>query len=64
MVPPSYDSLLWGIIRKREKLEIKRGNERDKRIRMEELAIKFGSYKSQPECQNCTPKFIRKIEFR
>lgn len=54
----------WGIIRKREKLEIEKGNQRDKKRRIENLAIKFGSCKGQPECQICTPKIIRKIEFR
>lgn len=51
-----------GIIRKREKLEIGKGNKRDNRVRIEDLSIKFGSYKGQPEI--CTSESIRKIEFR
>lgn len=54
----------WGTIRKREKLEIKKINKRDKEIRVEGFEINLGSYKGVSESQICPPKIIRKIEFR
>lgn len=53
----------WGTIRKREKLEIKKINKRNKKIRVEGLEINLGSYKGVSESQIYTPKIIRKIEF-